>query len=212
MSDVNGHALGAPKVGLNYRLENAMARTTKTPKPSVSTEAVAASAAPIFAMGNDAAAQMGLDAARSILSASLNASQALLKFMEQVQEVQAQAFRNMEGTLSAAITDANQAASLQDLAALNSKLMQANLAGTAENFSSLLTRWCDAEAQFFEQAQAQTADLTRKVVQESAPGAQSEGADKAANSALELLSNAQSAWTQLTQQWVDAVKDSSTRH
>lgn len=189
-----------------------MARTTKTRKPSVSTEATAASATPVFAMGNDAAAQMGLDTARSMLSASLNASQALLKFMEQVQEVQAQAFRSMESRLSSAITDANQAASLQDLAALNSKLMQANLAGTAENFSSLLTRWCEAEAQFFEQAQARTADLTRKVVEESAPAVQSEGTDKAANSALELLGNAQAAWTQLTQQWVNAVKDSSTRH
>jgi hypothetical protein len=153
-----------------------------------------------------------VDVTRTILSASLNASQALLKFMEQVQEVQAEAFRTMENRLSAAITDAGQVANLQDLAALNGKLMQANLAGTAENFSSLLTRWCEAEAQFFEQTQAQSADMTRKLVEDTSTPAPGDSADKAANSALELLSNAQAAWTQLTQQWVDSIKDSGARH
>jgi hypothetical protein len=196
----------------DHHLETTMARTTKSANPPAPTASAAVPVDPALTGGNDAAVRLGLDVTRTILSASLNASQALLKFMEQVQEVQAQAFRSMENRLSAAITDADQVANLQDLAALNGKLMQANLAGTAENFSSLLTRWCEAEAQFFEQTQAQSADMTRKLVQDTSTPAPGDAADKAANSALELLSNAQAAWTQLTQQWVDSIKDSGARH
>ncbi len=189
-----------------------MVRKTKSPSPPVSSAVTTAYAFPAPGSGNEAAVQLGMDVTRTILNASLSASHGMLRFMEQLQEAQAQAFRGMEKTLSSAITEADKATDLQDLMTLQGKMMQANLAGAAENFSSLLTRWCEAEAEFVEQAQSQTAGMTRKLVEDGSTGAKGDGVDKAASTALELLGNAQAAWTQMTQQWVDAVKESSAKH
>ena len=189
-----------------------MVRKTRLPNPPASSAVTTAYVRPAPGPGNEGAVQLGMDVTRTILNASLSASHGMLKFMEQMQEAQAQAFRGMEKTLSSAITEADKATDLQDLVTLQGKMMQANLAGAAENFSSLLTRWCEAEAEFVEQAQTQTAGMTRKLVEDGSTGAKGDGADQGASSVLDLLGSAQAAWTQLSQQWVDAVKESSTQH
>lgn len=161
--------------------------------------------------GNDAAVQLGMDVTRMFLAATLNASKGMLTFIEQMQETQAQAFKAVEQALSSAITEAQSAADLQDLAALQGNLLKAGLDGATENFGSALTRWCDAEAKLIEQTQAQVVEMAQKFVDSGSVRVSGNGLDQAANAALESLGSAQSAWTQLTQQWVDAVKNSSVK-
>lgn len=186
-----------------------MARTSHPSNRPVAARAAVPQIVP--GSGNDAAAQLGMDVTRMLLTATLNASKGMLTFIGQMQETQVQAFKAVEQALSSAITEAQSAADLQDLAALPENLLKAGLEGATENFSLALTRCCDAEAKLIEQTQAQAAEMTQKFVGNGSARVSGNGLDQAANAALESLGSAQSAWTQLTQQWVDAVKSSSAK-
>ena len=188
-----------------------MARSRKlTPTPTAKQHHSTVTTPPIA--GNVEAAQFGMDVARSVLNASLNASQGVLKFMEQVQQMQAQTLRETHNALTAALGEAAKAREPQDLMTLQADLTSASLARAAQNCTSLFTRLFDAEAQFVEQAQAQSSEMTRKLMENGPAHAKGNGNDASANSPMALLNNAQAAWTQMTQQWVDAVKNGAVPH
>jgi hypothetical protein len=144
--------------------------------------------------------------ARTFFNASLAPCHGLLRFMAQMRQTQAGLLEEMDKALDTALRRSQAAADVQELVQLQSELATDNLARTAQAASALFNSWLDTESQLLEQAQAQGADLTRKLVDEApALPRNSNGADAAP--ALALLGNAQAAWTQMTQQWVDAVKN-----
>ena len=152
-----------------------------------------------------------VDFARTCLNASLSASQSTLEFFSELQQVQAQAMRELEKSVGSAIQMTAQADGLQGLFAVQAKLARENLSRTTQGCNDLFAKWLATEAQLVEQAQAQTTNLTRGLIEDRS-ATQKGSAAAPQSSAVALYEDAQAALTHMTQMWVDAVGSGATQH
>lgn len=161
----------------------------------------------------DAVPAQAMDVTRTAVGVSLSASRSLLKLMQQVQAGQSQLLADMDSALDAAIGESRQAAGLQELMALQANMLNAHAARAAQVLVSTFSRVADLQAEFLEQLQSQGATLAHVLIEkpDGAPAAGSAD-DASGNPSLALLGNAQAAWTQMTQQWIDAVKNGAVQH
>ena len=182
-----------------------------TPKTAAGTAPNRASKPPVGkAALNREPQPPSLEMARNLFNASLAPLHGMLRFMTQMRDSQADLLRDMEKALGVALRQAEGATELQELVRLQGELASENLGRTANAASALFRSWLDTEAALLEQAQAQGVDLTRKLIQEAPVTTASKSpmaVDAGMNPALTLLSNAQSAWTQMTQEWLDNVRN-----
>jgi hypothetical protein len=141
-----------------------------------------------------------VDFARTCLNASLTASQSMLEYVSQLQQVQ--------GLLAAQTNLARQNLSR---AMQSCNELFADLSRTMQSCNELFAEWLDSEAQLVEQAQAQTTNLTRGLIEDRS-AKQKASAAAPQDSAVALYENAQTALTNMTQMWVEAVKSGATLH
>lgn len=189
-----------------------MARTSR-PASEAATRSAASdggvTAAPLAA-GDDTAA-FGMDFTRSIVNLSLSASQGLLRFLDQLQQMNAQTLKELAAGLDEAVGEARRARDVQELLAIHADLASSQMARAAQHCGSLITRWLDAEARFVEQAQEEAGQLSQQLLGNGVAVAQPAPGRPAAESPLALLGGAQNALTEMTRQWVEAVKSAANR-
>lgn len=193
-----------------------MASTRTTTRPTARTTArkAARRAAPPgngSAQAADAAAlPFDVELARGVVGSTLGGAQTLLRCLDQVQHVNAQALKEMATILDDAVDEARSAGDVQELLTLQANLLSTQMARAAQAWGSLLASWLDAGTQCAEQGQQEAARLARQAVgSRTAP--QATAPPWADAGALALLGSAQEAMTQLSGQWVEMVKDVSAR-
>lgn len=159
------------------------------------------------------AVQPSVEMARTAFNASFAPYQELLRFMAQMRETQANMLHQMDLALDATKRRAENASDMQELIRLQSDLASDNVGRTVNVASALFRSWLETEAALLEEAQAQGSGLTQQWLNEgsaaTAPG--NGAAAPAAQPGLDLLTQAQSAWAQWTQQWIDKLHESQGR-
>jgi len=155
----------------------------------------------------DSAAIAGVEMMRNAVSASLSASQGLLRFLDQVHQLNAQTLQDLSASLNAAMADARRASDLQELLTLQADWASTQVARTAQNCGDFVARWLDAETQFIEQAQDEAARVSHRVLGAgTATLPQPAVLTPGDATPLAMLGDAQNAMTEMTRQWVEMVK------
>jgi hypothetical protein len=153
-----------------------------------------------------------VEMARNLVSSSLGASQGLLKFWNQVLQINAQTLKEMTTSLNEAVTQAQQARDLPELLNLQAELASGQWSHATQNCGAVMARWMDAEAHLVEQAQDEAAQVSRRVLATgNAMAPQHQATPPADATPLALLGSAQSAMTEMTRQWVEMVKSAAGR-
>jgi hypothetical protein len=151
-----------------------------------------------------------VEMARNLFNASLAPVHGWLRFMAQWRETQAELLHEMDKALGATLREAEDAADVQDLFRLQSELASNGLSRSANAAGALFRTWLETEAAVLEQAREQSADVTRQMMTDARTGVPETGKHRdaaAANPATALMSNAQAAWTQAAQQWIETVRN-----
>ncbi len=184
--------------------------------------ASASAAATAAATAHGAATNFDVELARSLVSSSLGASQGLFGLLDQLQQLNMRALKDMSARLNEAVAEAGRAHDLQQLLAVPMALASSQMASAAQAFGAGLTHCLDAEAQFIEQAQEGAARLSRQVLGEAeGPGAPGHGAQAHGTQGhggvppappatdapvLAWIGQAQNALTEMTGRWVEMAK------
>lgn len=169
-------------------------------------------AATVAAAANDDLNGYNVQMARGIVNSSLAASQELLKFLEQVQQLNGQTLKEMSASVRDAVAQAERATDLQELFSLQTELASSQMARAAQNYGALFARWLDTESQFVEQAQEEAARVSQQFLGNGAAGAAHARVSPIAETTpLAMIANAQNAFTAMTGQWVDAVKSAAVQ-
>jgi hypothetical protein len=194
---------------------------TRTSKPAHKTAPRRASSSSPSSGNRDAATAnaanddlngFNVQMARGIVNSSLAASQELLKFLEQVQQLNGQTLKEMSAGLREALAQAERATDIQELFSLQADLASRQMARAAQNYGALCARWLDTESHFVEQAQEEAARVSQQMLGNGgATAAQSRVSPIADATPLAMLANAQNAFTAMTGQWVDAVKGAAVQ-
>jgi hypothetical protein len=187
----------------------AMARTSKAAKTTTSSRrsssGAAASASAVDA-ANEASA-LGSDAARTMFDASMNASLNVLRFIEQMQQSQAQALKSLDQRPAAA--SASEGDGLQDLLGQQMTFAAEQFTSMAQLSTQVFAGVLDLERQWLEQMQAGAAELARGWLQSNAaltsPATRRALEMPADTSPIGLFNNAQAAFAEMTKVWIDAV-------
>jgi hypothetical protein len=161
---------------------------------------------------SDEATAFSVDLTRSLVNASLGASQGLLRFLDQVHQTNAQTLKELSTSLAEAMVEAGGARDSQELLTLQANLVSSQMARAAQNYAALLTRWLDAETQFVEQAQEEAAKLSHRMLGNGAGAAPQGSASLNVDpTPLAMIASAQNALTEMTGQWVAAVRNAAAQ-
>jgi hypothetical protein len=188
------------------------AATQKTPARKSRNGAAAAPLAAPAASGTQGPLPPDVEMARNLFNASLAPMHGWLRFMAQWRETQAELLHEMDKALGATLREAGDAADVQQLLRLQGDLATNNLSRSANAAGALFRSWLETEAAVLEQAQVQGADMTRQIIKEAPAALNGNGKRQeggAINPAAALLTNAQTAWTQAAQQWIETVRSSA---
>lgn len=150
-----------------------------------------------------------IDAARNLFDASLAPMHGMLRLMAQWRETQAGLLHEMDQALGSTLREAQAAGDVQELLRLQSELASNNLNRATHAAGALFRSWLETEAALLEQAQRDSAETTRQMIQDAQ--AAGNGNPAGSTSAAGLLQQAQSAWTQAAQQWIAAVRNGGAR-
>lgn len=180
-----------------------MARTQRPTR----TSAVAGNGTAAPAAANDVATNFDVELVRSVVHSSLGASQGLLGFLEQMQQLNARTLKEMSARLNEAVAEAGRAHDLQQLLAVQVALANGQMASAAQAFGTCVARCMDAEVQFIEQAQQGAARLSRQMLGDDAGAGPLLPAQPTADmAALDWLGTTQNALTEMTGRWVEMAK------
>lgn len=173
-----------------------MARNGKSTYPTPESPSVEQSAASGFQLLNG-----GLGAARELLNGSLAAAQNLAAWLEQSQQLHAQAVSTWHENLDTAMRDAEQADDLPKLMNVTTQLVNRQLGTAIQQLGASVKQAVETEAQWVERMRNTTVGLSQRMLQTGTllrP-------DDAANP-LTQLSQAQAEWLAMTQRWIDSVQ------
>jgi hypothetical protein len=181
-------------------MEAAMARRTQT----IDADTVRRSSPPDTRTGPARGSEFAPDAmsaARTFANLTLTASRDMLQFMEQAQQARTAIFADMVKALGTAIGDTASARDMQELMAIPSRLTNEQLAQTIKHNSELFNQMLGKRARLMAQMPGHLGEAAPRRAGATGNGM---AADFDA-SPLAFMSNAQSAWTQVMQQWVDTL-------
>jgi hypothetical protein len=181
-------------------MEAAMARRTQT----IDADTVGRSSPPDTRTGPARGSEFAPDAmsaARTFANLTLTASRDMLQFMEQAQQARTAIFADMVKALGTAIGDTASARDMQELMAIPSRLTNEQLAQTIKHNSELFNQMLGKRARLMAQMPGHLGEAAPRRAGATGNGM---AADFDA-SPLAFMSNAQSAWTQVMQQWVDTL-------
>jgi hypothetical protein len=181
-------------------MEAAMARRTQT----IDADTVGRSSPPDTRTGPARGSEFAPDAmsaARTFANLTLTASRDMLQFMEQAQQARTAIFADMVKALGTAIGDTASARDMQELMAIPSRLTNEQLAQTIKHNSELFNQMLGKRARLMAQMPGHLGEAAPRRAGATGNG-MAAGFDA---SPLAFMSNAQSAWTQVMQQWVDTL-------
>lgn len=151
----------------------------------------------------------GMDAARDWLSGSLAAAQNVATWLEQSQQLNAQAINTWHENLSAAMRDAERADDMQKLMGVTTELLHRQMGTAIEQFGAGVRQALETEAQWMERLRTTTVSASQRMLQTGKPVSSGDGASE---SALSNLGQAQAEWLAMTQRWLDTVKLTRSPH
>ena len=191
-----------------------MPATQKTPARKARSRAAPAARNAAATSGAAEPLPANVDMARSLFNAGLAPMHGWLRLMAQWRETQAELLHEMDKALGVTMREAEDAADVQQLLRLQQDFAANNLNRTANAAGALFRSWLETEAAVLDQAQVQGADMTRQILKDAptAPGNGKHLESSALSPATALLSNAQAAWTQAAQQWIDTVRNGGAVH
>ncbi len=106
------------------------------------------------ASGVARAQQFNIDAMRSIMKSSLNASQNFRKVVDEMQDAHMKTVRDAGQSLNSAIDRAQHAKDPSELVSMQAAIVQDNFARATKNYGALASRLMKIEAEFVQQVQA----------------------------------------------------------
>ena len=148
-------------------------------------------------------------AMREMLNGSLAAAQGVAQWLEQSQQLHAQAVETLNQNLDAALREAEQADDVQKLMGVGTNLINRQMGSSMQQFGIGLKHTLETEAQFVERMRNTAMTLSQRVMQGGAAarpfdsGAAAAGGD---SSPLAQISHAQAEWLALTQRWINSIK------
>lgn len=146
-------------------------------------------------------------AVRDLFNGSLAAAQNVAQWMEQSQQLNAQAVNTWSENLGAAMHEAEQAGDIQKLMAVGTNLINRQMGNSMQQFGVGLKQTLETEAQFVERMRNTAIAMSQRMMQgglAAQPAAAFNG--NSDTSPLAQLSHAQAEWMALTQRWLDTVK------
>lgn len=148
--------------------------------------------------------QGNASAIREMLNGSLAAAQGVAQWLEQSQQLNAQAVDTLNQNLNSALREAEQADDVQKLMGVGTNLINRQMGSNMQQFSVAVKQTLETEAQFVERMRNSAMTLSQRVMQGSLAAKPAEAVVD--NSPLAQLSHAQAEWMALTQRWINSIK------
>lgn len=142
-------------------------------------------------------------AVREMFNSSLAAAQNLAQWLEQSQQLNAEAVNTLNENLSNAMHEAEQANDIQKLMAVGTNLINRQMGTSMQQFGAGIKQTLETEAQFIERMRNTATAMSQRIMQ-GAMGAQP--SDGSAASPISQLGQAQAQWLSMTQRWMESVK------
>lgn len=146
-------------------------------------------------------------AVREMFNSSLDAAQTLAQWLEQSQQLNAEAVNIWNENLGNAMREAEYADDIPKLMAVGTKLINRQMGTSMQRFGAGTKQTLETKAQFTERMHNTATAMSQRMMQ-VALGAQ--GGNGAAASPISQLSQAQAQWLSQTQRWMDSVKPASS--
>ena len=140
---------------------------------------------------------------REMFNSSLAAAQNVAQWLEQSQQLNAEAVNTLNENLSNAMHEAERANDMQKLMAVGTNLINRQMGTSMQQFGAGIKQTLETEAQFIERMRNTATAMSQRMMR-GAMGAQAQ--DGSAASPMSQLGNAQAQWLSMTQRWMESVK------
>ena len=151
----------------------------------------------------------GVGVLRDWLNGSLAAAQNIAAWMEQSQQLNAQAVNTWNENLHAAMREAEQADDMPKLMGVTTQLLNRQMGTAIQQFGAGLKQTLETEAQWMERMRNTAVSASQRMLQTGVPVPSGEAGN---SSPLAQLGQAQSEWLVMTQRWIDTVKSAQVPH
>jgi uncharacterized protein YfcZ (UPF0381/DUF406 family) len=143
-------------------------------------------------------------AVREMFNSSLDAAQTLAQWLEQSQQLNAEAVNIWNENVGNAMREAEYANDISKLMAVGTKLINRQMGTSMQQFGAGIKQTLETKAQFTERMHNTATAMSQRMMQVALGAQRGNGA---AASPISQLSQAQ--WLSQTQRWMDSVKPAS---
>ena len=152
--------------------------------------------------------QGNASAMRELLSGSLVAAQGMAQWLEQSQQLNAQAVDTLNQNLNSAMREAEQADDVQKLMGVGTNLINRQMGSSMQQFGVGLKQTLETEAQFVERMRNTARALAQRVMQGglAAKPFDSGAGTTGDSSPMAQLGHVQAEWLAMTQRWINSIK------
>ncbi len=148
-------------------------------------------------------------AMRELLSGSLVAAQGMAQWLEQSQQLNAQAIDTLNQNLNSAMREAEQADDVQKLMGVGTNLINRQMGSSMQQFGVGLKQTLETEAQLVDRMRNTAMTMSQRVMQgglAAKPFDTGAAAVAGDTSPLAQLGHVQAEWLALTQRWINSIK------
>jgi hypothetical protein len=161
------------------------------------------SASPEEASSQDALNIQGFDAARGLMSSSLESLTGMVSWLDQLQALNNSMLAGWSQALALSARDLDQAKDPEQVMALPAQMVNHHLEQTSRQLAQAMQDLFEAQVKWADRWRTQIADqMQRAMASGRQPGGASGGAQPAAAAALGQF---QDQWLAMTRKWIDAV-------